>query len=45
MQNMAQMPAAQSVPYQPTPVPTTISETPQEPEDTKPKTAELISFD
>ncbi|EZA61746.1 Hepatocyte growth factor-regulated tyrosine kinase substrate [Ooceraea biroi] len=45
MQSMAQMPTAQSIPYQPAPVPTTVSEAPQEPEDTKPRTAELISFD
>lgn len=46
MQNVAQMPTAQSVPYQPTSTSAVIvNEVPQEPEDTKPKTAELISFD
>lgn len=47
MQSVAQMPTAQSVPYQPASVPTTapVSETLKEPEDTKPRTAELISFD
>lgn len=46
MQGMAQIPAAQSIPFQPVPsVPTTTNETPQNAEDTKPRTAELISFD
>lgn len=46
MQGMAQISAAQSMPFQPTPsVPTTTNETPQNAEDIKPRTAELISFD
>lgn len=45
MQGMAQIPAARSIPFQPAPVPTTTGETPQNTEDTKPRTAELISFD
>ncbi|XP_014476437.1 PREDICTED: hepatocyte growth factor-regulated tyrosine kinase substrate [Dinoponera quadriceps] len=47
MQGMPQNPAAaQSMPFQPTPpAPAAASEAPQEEEDTKPRTAELISFD
>ncbi|XP_077260053.1 hepatocyte growth factor regulated tyrosine kinase substrate [Temnothorax americanus] len=46
MQGMAQISAAQSMPFQPAPpVPTTTNETSRAAEDTKPRTAELISFD
>lgn len=46
MQGMTQIPAAQSMPFQPAPpVPTTINETSQDARDIKPRTAELISFD
>lgn len=46
MQGMAQIPTAQSMSFQPAPpVSTTINETPQDTRDTKPRTAELISFD
>lgn len=46
MQGMTQIPAPQSMPFQPAPpVPTTTNETPQNVENTKPRTAELISFD
>ncbi|XP_011158521.1 hepatocyte growth factor-regulated tyrosine kinase substrate [Solenopsis invicta] len=47
MQGMTQMPAAQSIPFQPPPppIPTTTNETPQDAGDIKPRTAELISFD
>lgn len=46
MQGMAQIPPAQSMPFQPAPpVPTATNETRQDAEDTKPRTAELISFD
>ncbi|XP_011690977.1 PREDICTED: hepatocyte growth factor-regulated tyrosine kinase substrate [Wasmannia auropunctata] len=46
MQGMAQIPAAQPMPFQPVPpVSTTTNETPQNSEATKPRTAELISFD
>jgi len=45
VQGMTQIPA-QSMPFQPAPsIPTTTNETPQDAEDIKPKTAELISFD
>lgn len=46
MQRMAQIPAAQSMSFQAAPpIPATASEALQDVEDTKPKTAELISFD
>lgn len=45
MQGMAQIPAAQSMSFQAAPIPVTTSEALQDVEDSKPKTAELISFD
>lgn len=46
MQGMAQIPAAQPMPFQPAPPgPTVTNETRQDTEDIKPRTAELISFD
>ncbi|KYN13538.1 Hepatocyte growth factor-regulated tyrosine kinase substrate [Trachymyrmex cornetzi] len=46
MQGMAQIPVVQSMSFQPVPpVATTTNETPQDAEETKPRTAELISFD
>lgn len=46
MQGMAQIPAVQSMSFQPAPpVATTTNETPQDAEETKLRTAELISFD
>ncbi|XP_012230194.2 hepatocyte growth factor-regulated tyrosine kinase substrate isoform X1 [Linepithema humile] len=46
MQGITQISGAQSMPFQSVPaIPTTASETPQETEDVKPRTAELISFD
>lgn len=45
MQGMAQIPAAQSMSFQAAPIPVTASEALQDVEDSKPKTAELISFD
>lgn len=46
MQGMVQIPTGQSMPFQPAPpVPTITNEISQDAEDTKPRTAELISFD
>lgn len=46
MQEIAQIRAAQSMPFQSVPpIPVTVSEALQDVEDSKPKTAELISFD
>lgn len=48
MQGIPQNPAAAqpSMPFQPTPpTPAVVNEAPQDEEDTKPRTAELISFD
>ncbi|XP_029169948.1 hepatocyte growth factor-regulated tyrosine kinase substrate isoform X2 [Nylanderia fulva] len=45
MQGMAQIPAAQSMSFPVAPIPVTASEALQNVEDSKPKTAELISFD
>lgn len=45
MQGMAQIPAAQSMSFQAATIPVTANEVLQDVEDSKPKTAELISFD
>lgn len=45
MQGMVQIPVVQPMPFQPTPASTTANDTSQDVEDTKPRTAELISFD
>lgn len=45
MQGITQIPAAQTIPFQPAPVLTTTNKTLQDAEDIKPRTAELISFD